>query len=150
MQISKALKRSKRGSLHFGRRLSIVLLVALLMVAIALVAFRGFAEFSVAGNPDSPGTPVDSKGHIDSSTGTSSSSNDEGDYNLIFGSSDSNPTPTPTATPVPGEDPEPVPIPFDPDPTPEFGFGGAAIALVICFIAFGLFTKRGSLKAKHA
>jgi hypothetical protein len=119
MQISKALKRSRHGSLHFGRRLSIVLLVALLIVAIALVAFRGFAEFSVAGNPENPGTPGDSNGNIGSSINPYSSSNDEGDYSLLV------------------------------FPAPEFGFGGAGLALLICFIAFALFMKRGSLKANH-
>jgi hypothetical protein len=104
MQISRALKKSKRGSIHLHRRLSIILLLSLLLVVIALVAFQQGPQFSVAGNPgDAPADPFGD----DSGSGT---------YSTL-------------------------------ESTPEFGFGGGALALVICFIAFGLFMKRGKLKA---
>jgi hypothetical protein len=105
MQISRALKKSKRGSIHLHRRLSIILILALIVIVIALVAFQEVPQLSVAGNPgDAPGT--DPFGD-DSGSGT---------YSTL-------------------------------ESTPEFGFGGGALALVICFIAFGLFMKRGKLKA---
>jgi hypothetical protein len=105
MQISRALKKSKRGSLHLHRRLSVILILALLLVVIALVIFQASPQLSVAGNPgDAPGS--DPFGD-DSGSGT---------YSTL-------------------------------ESTPEFGVGGGALALVICFLAFGLYMKRGKLKA---
>jgi hypothetical protein len=144
MQVLRALK-SKRQSVHFPRRLSIFLILVLLVVSISLLALRGFSEFSVAGDFDyGTDTSFGSTGSI--TAGSSASSHDESDYGIMSVEVPTpTPTPSPTPTPTPTYSPEATPIPLE--STPEFEVGGATVALLVCFLAFGLFIKSGGLKA---
>jgi hypothetical protein len=107
MQISRALRKSKQGSLHFRKRLSAVLILALVIVVITLVAIRTIPTISVAGDTD---PPIPTIGTEDGTGGGG-----EGGLSTL----------------------------------PEYGsVGGGVIALVICFVAFALFTKRDRLFSK--
>jgi hypothetical protein len=56
MQISRTLLRSKVASIHFRRRLTVVLALIFLIVIIALVVVQGFSQITVAaGDGDSQG-----------------------------------------------------------------------------------------------
>ena len=68
MQISQALKKSKVGSLHFRKRLSILLIAILLLVVVVLVVFQGFSQISVAGDTSTP-TPEPTVGDTGGGTG---------------------------------------------------------------------------------
>lgn len=68
MQISTALKRSKVASVHFRRRLSILLIAILLLVVVVLVVFQGFSRISVAGDTSTP-TPTPPVGDTGGATG---------------------------------------------------------------------------------
>jgi hypothetical protein len=132
MQISRKLAKSKRGSLHFRKRLTAIFVVALLMVVVVLVICNDFPRLSVAGDE----------------SGSSGKNGGSGDY-TYFETQESTPTPTstPTTTSTPPSTPTntpPVPS-FTPSVTPEFGFAGGIVAIAMCFIAFGVFARAGKL-----
>jgi hypothetical protein len=138
MQITRKLAKSKRGSLHFRKRLSAIFIISLLVVVVVLVLFNEFPQISLAQTGSDNNNPGSSNSPGDQNSVT-------GDY-TYFGPQGVTPTPEPSSTPTSTSTLPPPPT-FTPLVTPEFTFAGGIIAFAICFIAFGLFTA--SVKLRH-
>jgi uncharacterized membrane protein len=82
MQFSKGPKRSRVASMHFRRRLTILLIAILLLVIGVLVVCQGFSPISVAGNTSThTHTPIVG----DTGGGTVGCLSTLPEYNFAFG-----------------------------------------------------------------